>query len=198
MTIASSTVPQRHPLRIIGDHLARRETPFEERRRAVEVADSWLKGGGDGEVGVRLLMHAVSLEMHGASRDPGVGDTLRIYQGMVPRAWIGALANIWSSILGIVEREPDIPPAPLLSALHYWVFPSSVGAGQGPDEETAAEIRHIAARVIAQLVEMFGDRPGVLWRLREYSRRGELALQIDVPDNFSVLFPEDWDGFRRT
>ena len=183
-----------HPLRIIGDHLARRETPFEERRRAVEVADSWLKRGGDSEVGVRVMMHAVSLEMHGASRDPGMGDTLRIYQGMVPKPWIDELSRLWDSILDIFDREADLPLAPLLSALHYWVFPSSVSPGQGPDEETAAEVRNIVVRVIARLMEMSGDRPGVLWRLREYSRRGELPFEIDVPDDFSVLFPEDWDG----
>ncbi len=183
-----------HPLSIVGQHLVHFGTPLEARRLAVEVADSWLKEGGDGDVGVRVLMHAVQLERSGASRDPGMGDTPSIYQGIVPKPWIDELSRLWDSILDLFDREDDLPPAPLLSALHYWVFPSSVGPGQGPDEETTAEIRTIAASVIARLVERFEDRPGVLWRLREYSRRGELPFGIDVPGVFSVLFPEDWEG----
>ena len=183
-----------HPLRIVGDHLARRETPFEARRLAVEVADSWFKEGGDGEVGVRVLMHAVRLEVHGASRDPGIGDTLQIYRGMVPKPWIDQLSRLWDSILDIFDREPDLPPAPLLDALHPWVHPSTVVLGPGLDDEASVEIRRIAARVIARLAEIFGDRPGVLRSLKEHAERGNIPVPIDLPDYFAVLFPKRWDG----
>ena len=182
-----------HPLRIVGDHLARRETPFEARRLAVEVADSWLKGGGDGEVGVRVLMHAVRLELHGAVQDPGVGDTLRIYRGMVPKPWIDELSRLWDSILDIFDREPNLLPAPLLDALHPWVHPNTVVLGPGLDDEASVEIRRIAARVIARLAEIFGDRPGVLRSLKEHAERGNIPVPIDLPDYFAVLFPKRWD-----
>ena len=31
---------------------------------------------------------------------------------MVPRSWVDELSRLWDSILGIVEREQDLPPAP--------------------------------------------------------------------------------------
>ena len=183
-----------HPLSIVGKHLAHPETPVEERRLAVEVADSWFREGGDGEVGIRVLMHAVQLEMRSASLDPGIGITLRIQESSVPRPWIDEISALWDSILGIVEREQGIPLAPLLSALHFWVHPHQIGFGQGPDEATAGAIRDVAGHVIGRLAEIFQDRPGVLRRLSGYAQRGELPLQIEVPGDFGVLISEDWDG----
>ena len=184
-----------HPLRIVGDYLAHPETGIAARRLAGEVADRWLRDGGDGRVGLRVLMHAVQLEMSSMTLDPGIRNTIRIQTGMVSRSWLDELSRFWNSILEIVEREQDLPPAPLLDALHRWVYPHPIGFGQGPDEETAEAIRNVAVHVIARLAEIFRNRPGVLHRLHEYARRGELLVQIEVPDHFTALFPEDWDGF---
>lgn len=183
-----------HPLRIVGDHLAHPEAGIAARRLAVEVAEGWLRDGGDAGVGLRVLMHAVQLGMRSASLDPGIGNTVMIHDGVVPRSWIDEIARFWDSILGIVAREQDLPPAPLLNELHYWVHPSLIRFGQGPDEETAATIRTVAGHVIKRLAEIFRDRPGVLQRLRDYVRRGEFPVRIDVPDDFTALFPERWDG----
>ena len=55
-------------------------------------------------------------------------------------------------------------------------------------------IRKVATRVIDRLSCIHEARPGALRRLRAYAARGELPVQVDVPDGFSRLFPERWDG----
>ena len=73
------------------------------------------------------------------------------------------------------------------------------------DDEASVEIRRIAARVIARLAEIFGDRPGVLRSLKEHAERGNIPVPIDLPDYFAVLFPnagtvltdDGFDGWQR-
>ena len=47
---------------------------------------------------------------------------------------------------------------------------------------------------MGRLVEIWRDRPGALRRLRDYASSGELDVQIEVPHDFGILFPADWDG----
>ena len=184
-----------HPLRIIGDYLGHPDTGIEERRLAVGAADAWLARGGDSDVGLRVLVHAVELEVSDHSLDPGLGNTVTITRAAVPSGWIEEISVLWDSILTIVEREPAIRPALLIDALHRWVYPGMIGLpGSGPNEETREAVREVAARVITQLGDIFKARPGVLRRLREYAMFGELPVSIEVPEDFATLFPEHWDG----
>ena len=114
--------------------------------------------------------------------------------GWCPSRGSTELSRLWDSILDIFDREPNLLPAPLLDALHPWVHPNTVVLGRGLDDEAFVEIRRIAARVIARLAEIFGDRPGVLRSLKEHAERGNIPVPIDLPDYFAVLFPKRWDG----
>ncbi len=183
-----------HPLRIVGDHLARIETGIAARQLAVDVARSWVAQGGNGDVAIRVLMHAVRPEMRSTSTDPGLGNTIAIREGAVPLSWIEELSHLWDDILDFVEHNPNLPPAALLDGLAIFVYPGRIGFGQGPDEEAAEAIRKVATRVIDRLSCIYEARPGALRRLRAYAARGELPVQVDVPDGFSRLFPERWDG----
>ena len=184
-----------HALRIVGDYLAHPDTGIEERRLAVNAADAWLGRGGDSDVGLRVLMHAVGLEVSDHSLDPGLGNTVTIMRAAVPSAWIEELSVLWDSILTIVEREPGIRWASLIDALRPWVYPGMIGLpGSGPDEEAREAIREVATRVITRLADILKARPGVLRRLQEYAGSGELPVSIAVPDDFATLFPERWDG----
>ena len=99
-----------HALRIVGDYLAHPDTGIEGRRFAVDAADAWLSRGGDSDVGLRVLIHAVELEVSDHSLDPGLGNTVTIMRAAVPKAWIEELSVLWDSILTIVEREPGHSP----------------------------------------------------------------------------------------
>ena len=101
---------------------------------------------------------------------------------------------MWDSILEIVERESPPTLAPIVDALHSWVYPETLAFGQGPDEATAETIRAVATRVLSRLAHLLYDKPGMLHRLREYASGANLAVSVSIHPEFDVLFPADWDG----
>ena len=190
---AENSTPE-HPLRLVGDYLRSASAGINERRLAVDTASTWLVQGGDGEVGIRVLMHAVHPQLRDSFTDPGLGNSISIREAAVPRSLICDLARLWDNILGAIERAQGVPLAPLIEELHYWAHPGILGFGRGPDEETAEAIRNVASRVIEGLSRIVQARPGVLSRLRDYAERGELPVRIDIPDDFAALFPRQWRG----
>jgi hypothetical protein len=183
-----------HPLRIVGDRLQRPDGSLEVRRLAVSVADQWLEQGGDQEVGLRVLMHAVHPGTSHSYTDPGLGNTVTMAEAALPVGMINDLSRVWDLILDIVEREWPATLAPVLDGLHSWVYPDVLAFGRGPDEATRVAIRDVATRVISRLVQIAHDKPGVLHRLREYASNAKLAVTVEVPREFDALFPADWDG----
>lgn len=180
-----------HPLRIVGDRLAHPNTTMNTRRAAVVSAGTWLERGGDAEVGLRVMMHAVQPKVSGISQDPGIGRTFTIQEGAVPKEWIDQLSDIWDLILAVVERNPTLPTKPVLAGLHPWVYPDVIGFGQGAAADVAEAMLSVTTRVISRLAGIYQDRPGVLHRLRQYARDAELPISFDVPHEFMVLFPDD-------
>lgn len=181
-----------HPLRAVSDRLSNGQTRLEARRLAVQTARSSLDRGGDGAVALRVMMHAVNPAIRTSSLDPGLGNTLTVGEGPIPGPWIEELLRLWNEILDVVERDPSLPPRPLLEGLGAWVYPGRIGFGKGPDGETAKAFLNVATRVVERMTQIFGARPGVLRRLNEMVETAGLAVEIKVPDEFLTLFPRRW------
>ena len=190
---AEHSAPE-HPLRVVSDHLKGRDTEFEQREQAVRTAVAWLDQGGDENVGIRVLVRAISPELRWSSLDPGLGDTLTIWEGAVPKSWIDRLSGLWDQILDFMEAHPALRPAPVLDGLGDWVHPGMIGFGQGPDDETSEAIRAVGTRVVERLRDIYASRPGVLRRLQGLAEQSDLAVAVDVPDEFLALFPKQWRG----
>ena len=176
-----------HPLRVIGDHIAASDHPIEIREAAIGAIDNWLRAGGDVGVGLRALAHVIRPQFRTAFDDPGLGNTLTLMEAPLPHEVVTALAPLWDRVLGIVEREKDGPVGPLIAELHYWVYPSQLSFGETSFGDAERTIREVA-RMIEQLAALLADRPGALRRLRSYGA----DLEIPIPPDFEVLFPEHW------
>ena len=183
-----------HPLRVIDDHIAASRQTIEERNLAVSVTDEWLRSGGDQDVAMRVLAHAIQPGTRSAHSDPGLGNTITLAEGALPPFLIRELSVVWDVVLGLVEREHGASPAPIIGILHYWVYPDVLAFWGGVNAESKAAIRAEAWRVIGRLVEIWRDRPGALRRLRDYASSGEGDVQIEVPHDFDILFQAGWDG----
>lgn len=185
-----------HPLRVVEDHLAAFEGGLEPRKIAVDTADIWLREGGEPSVAFRVLAKVIDPRVRRTYSDPGLGNTFTIAEAALPLATLEEMSLLWDSVLNIVERERgrEGGPAPVVDALHHWVFPGSIGFGRGVNDETAEAIRSEAGRVIMRLAEILHGRPGFLRRLQHFSSWGVLDIAISVPREFDILFPEDWDG----
>ena len=181
-----------HPLRVIDDHVAASDRPIEIRAAAIEVIDSWLRAGGDVGVGIRALAHVMRPQLRTAYGDPGLGNKLTLTEAPLPSEVVTALDPLWDQVLEIVEREKDGPVAPLIGALHSWVHPQNLSIGGASSEAAERAIRGVAPRVIERLGAILIDHPGALRVLRSYGAKFE--LEIAIPPEFEVLFPERWRG----
>ena len=191
---AEHSAPE-HPLRIVASFLQGIETDLASRQFAVTTALAWLDQDRDAEVGLRVLMHAVSPEIRGTSTDPGLGDTMTLTEGAVPLSWVEDLGRMWDEILDFMQQHPHLPPAPLLSGLGPWVYPDSmIGFGRSVSEEIAGAIRSVAATLLERLSVIYAGRPGVLWRLAEDAG---VPVEIDIPEEFLALFPKRWRGLEK-
>ena len=183
-----------HPLRSLGDYLGSFKAGIGQRKLAVQVGSEWLREGGDVDVGVRVLMHAVHPEVCDTSTLPGLGNTIRIGRGVVPLSWFDDLSRLWDEILDVVGALQESHPAPVLEGLTPWLNPEMLVFGRGPGQETAEAMRNVAARVIERLSRVLQDRPGGLSRLRDYAEGLELPIEFDIPEEFAALFPRRWRG----
>lgn len=183
-----------HPLRAVEDHLAAFEGNLEPRRIAVETADAWLREGREPSVAFKVLAKVVEPRVRRAYSDLGLGNTITIAEGPLPLETMAEMSSLWDSILNAIVRERGCEPGPVIDALHHWVFPGSIGFGRGVDDATSETFRSEARRVILRLADVLSGRPGVLRRLQHFSTWGALDVDISVPREFDILFPEDWDG----
>ena len=181
-----------HPLRVIGDHIAASDRPVEVREAAIEAIDSWLLEGGDVGVGIRALASVMRPQWSRTTLDPGLGNTITLMEAPLPPEVVTRLDPLWDRVLGIVAREKDGPVGPLIAELHSWVYPRTLGLRGESFEAAECAIRGVGRRVIDQLANVLAKHPGMLRRLSSF---GEvLDLQIEIPREFEVLFPEDWRG----
>ena len=192
-----------HPLRVIGDHIARSDRPVEIREAAIEAIDGWLLAGGDVGIGIRAIAQVMRPQFRESSQDPGLGNTITFVEAPLPLEVVAELDPLWDRILGIVAREKDGPVGPLIAELHSWVYPRTLGLGGRSFEAAERAIRGVASRVIEQLAAVLAERPGVLRRLSSYG--AVLDIEIAIPREFEILFPErprgddiDYDDWRRS
>ena len=181
-----------HPLRVISDHIAESDHTIEIRRAAVEAIDNWLRAGGDVGVGMRALAHVMRPQMRRASADPVLGNRGTIAEAPLPPEVVTALDPLWDRVLEVVAREKDGPVGPLIAGLHSWIYPNTLSFGGASFDAAERAIRGVATRVIEQLITVFVERPGALRKLRSYGAK--LDLEITIPPEFEVLFPERWAG----
>ncbi len=181
-----------HPLRVIDDHIAASDRPIEIRQDAIEAIDNWLRAGGDVGVGIRALAHVMRPQLRRTSEDPGLGNTWTITQAPLPPDVVMSLTPLWDRVLEVVEREKGRAVGPLIAELNSWVYPRHLSFGDASFEAAERTITGVAASVIERLATLLAKHPGALRQLRSYG--AEFDLEIAIPPEFEVLFPENWQG----
>ena len=151
-----------HPLRVIGEHVAASDRPVEVRQAAIEAIDNWLRADGDVGVGIRSFANVMRPQWSKTTQDPGLGRTISFMEAPLPPEVVTALDPLWDRVLEVVAREKDGPVGPLIAELHSWVYPRTLGLGDGSFEAAERAIRGVARRVIGQLSTVLIDHPGML------------------------------------
>ena len=198
-----------HPLQVIALYLRGTRSTVEDRQLVIRVTDRWLSEGGHLEVGARALMHAVHPGVDDSSLDPGLGNTLRIVQGVQSPVVVAQIADLWDQALDVVSRHPEIPINPLIDALGDWFVPDLLLPDDASEisQELQDTMRDTGELAVRRLAEIFGDRPVALRRLEEFvlHPRVEIEIALNVPSHIDALVPlsqfvteygSDWRGWE--
>ena len=131
-------------------------------------------------------------QLRQASLDPGLGRTLTITEAPLPADVVARLAPLWDRVIDIMEREKDGPVESLVVGLSAWVYPGRLSFGGTSFEESESAIREVAPRVVERMASILAEHPGALRKLRPYGAK--LGIEVALPREFSILFPDDWRG----
>lgn len=189
--IALRVLMEESDLGTVRDYLTSPAAGMEGRSQAVRTADTWLLGGGDADIGFRVLADALRPVWRGYQRYPLESD-MALFKDADSIGSVEEMADVWDWVLMIAEREKYVPATHILDVLGQWIDAGPTGGTGEIDSATVAGMRRIAKRAAVRLRNIFWDRPVALRHL--YG----LAIQIGVDcsrrqDWFSSLFPR-WDN----
>lgn len=158
------------------------------RELLVEMVDAWLSGGGDCDVGVRVLRMAMSPAFNDYIADPGSGKRVTFRRGLLLSDELSRLKELWPRVVELVERLEDAPWRYLFEVVHGWAYPGLHTGGNLP-EELSEDLRAFAERMLADVVRVCHGHPGVLHKAAEYARELGWDLEITPDPEFETLFP---------
>ena len=182
-----------NPLDTIKSLLQRPEGSIDDRKLAISLADRWLQEGKDVDVALAVLSHAMWPEISGASNKPGAADVMTISAAVLAEADMNALADMWDSVLDLIEREHPSSFGTVFAMVEPWVFPGTLAMGRGPSPNVLSTMRTAAERVVRQFATTYADSWIAMYRLRPLAQ--ECGVEVSVPEPFATMFPvERWDG----
>ncbi len=183
-----------HPLRKIkdwvegalpgtGEGVVRRET-------LLGATIEWLATGGGEDVAVHALSLVISPAHHRATSDPGSGMQINLSFGLLTLAELCDLRRLWPRILEVITHMEQPILQPLLQTVSSWTYPGRYGAGM--PEEMYASMQATACLMVEGLLEVAGDRPALRHALRDLMEHLPCNLDIELPEEFSILYPDQW------
>ena len=183
-----------HPLRKIKDWVESAIPGTGEgvvdREILLDATSAWLATGGDDTVAVRALSLVISPAHHRATSDPGSGMQINLHFGLLTLDELCEIRRLWPRVLEVITRMERPVLNPLLQAIGGWAYPGRYQGGM--PEEMYATMQATASQMVADLVPLNADRPGVLHRLRKLAESLPCALEIELSEEFAILYPEDW------
>lgn len=180
-----------HPLRIIEDWiksaLPNTREVLQRRKILLQNCELWLRQGRDKEVGFRALRFVTSPRYEDFEVDAGTGDSVMWSSGIVSRTDIDEIGKLWPDVFQLM-LDVDIQNwEPVKSMVTDWLdAPMFV---QELTVETANALDAQAERILNDILMMAQDHQGILrWGI-EISQRANFEAEIEIEDDFLVLFP---------
>ncbi|MEP7010104.1 MAG: hypothetical protein ABJC13_07260 [Acidobacteriota bacterium] len=158
------------------------------RRVLASVARDFLTEGGSPGVGLRAVLHALSVKLRYQSRDPGAGQTLSDRFGLLSLGQIQQLSTLWDETRCAVREIDDTAWQHLVSATWDWADPESAMM-ERVDEPLRRAIHGLGERVIRDLAPLARSSPGLSKGFSELAIRLNIKLPIERDPRFEFLFP---------
>jgi hypothetical protein len=188
-----------HPMRQIQDWVVavRPGTPEALKRRGAlfSVVEDWIRSGNDILIGLKGLHYAFSPRFDIATWDPGSGNTLHLGHGLLAPEEIQVLHSKWPTARKLLEQADLQNWQSLRELAEEWAYPGRLNIGV-PDEIRQV-MREFAVELLADILAIAANRPGVLHWAREVANNIQADIDIPLDPDFDVLYParrrgEDW------
>ena len=195
----SLTSTPEHPLRLIEDWVkdSYPATGDALRRRRALLAGvrEWIRSGNDLDVGLHALCSVLYPGFEQFSTDPGMGNQITITQGFLTPEELGSVADLWPSVLEIIEAVEPPNWTYILECVGNWVYPDLIPVQISEEIHELTQVR--AKRMLDDIAHLVSNRPGVLRRLQSMAKAIEHTLVAEIVADFQILYPqediENWD-----
>ncbi len=181
-----------HPLRKIKDWVTG-VTPDEAdvvnlRKILVQAADTWRRKSQKSDIAMRAMCIALSPGFDSTTTDPGRGRTLTLTSGLLGEDDLVEIGSLWPSLLNVMSESEAVPWVDIFDLLHKWLYPAM---RVEPTESTREVMYDIVHGMLIDLIEFSKDYPGIQHKLMTIANRAEIELDVDLDDDFEILFPQE-------
>lgn len=172
----------------VEDFWAGPEEWIRRRRMLAGAAKKFLLEGGEQGIGVHGICIALSPKRLGNSLDPGRGDMLSEWRGLLPSETLRQIEPIWDEAKEAIQAV-DAASHHFSSLLRDWHYQYSAGGAKEAVEKREL-MREFAGRVLRDLAARSQGSPG------SQANFGRLAMDFGIPLNleqdpvFSLLYPD--------
>ena len=182
-----------HPLRAVEQYLRHPGTPVAERRIAVDMALAWLAEGREEPVGLSIVASALTPGVEAVEQASVEKHSIVIKTGLLPFQALRDLAEVWKTVADSLPSLALADLAPILEALHPWVFPHYSVPNVSTPEESAVLLLETAKSTMRSLAQTI-DRPGFQVALIEKAHRAGFEIEVEIDPFFEALYPADRSG----
>ena len=167
------------------------------REIVIEVAEQVLDRGGRADVALLAAFMALSPRLE-TSRETATGSAVVWHQGYLSIQTVPRMAEIWSSVLTMIENWTAELWAGMETVIREWASPDILG--RELDDEP---YRDLARKMVEDLGQRFSDRPGLLQALARWRFLLDMERMSAADEEFRILFPlqahltpENWSDER--
>ncbi|HEY3571871.1 MAG TPA: hypothetical protein VGP73_28335 [Thermoanaerobaculia bacterium] len=183
-----------HPMSILSawveDIAANPAEALRRRWMVAKAAEHFLLEGGDHGVGVHGICIALSPKKRGNSRDPGKGDTVSIWSGLLPAEALRQIELIWEEMKGAIQEIDAVSWQHLSGTLWDWIYPDSVAKGQAVAMGQRDFMHGFAARILRDLTTHAQSSPGLKAALELLAIRAGITLNLEQDATFLLFYPK--------
>ncbi len=189
-----------HFLRIIEDWIKSADPETNDgvnnRQTLLLVLESWLRSGGNWNVGGQALRYVMSPNFENLSTDAGMGTTVTIRYGVLPLENLNKIKKFWPQILSLLNNL-EIDDWHLVQELvDVWAYPERSGK---ISDDIYENMKLFAEHMLHDVIELAKENPGVIHWAKELAENCGYGLQIEIDNDFQTLYPlqsrdEDLEG----
>lgn len=160
------------------------------RRMVARAAKKFLLEGGEKGTGVHAICIALSPKRLGNSLDPGRGDVLTEWRGLLPLETLRQIEPIWDEAKGAIQVIDADSCHHLVSLLWEWYHQHSAESAEEAAEKREL-MREFARRVLRDLAARSQGSPGLHAHFGRLAEKFEISLELEQDPVFLLLYNHD-------